>query len=213
MKRILFIALGFGLIFLVIFTHVQVKKLAAREEAKKKEFPKIMKVNFNYDSVYLAGGCFWGVEAFLDKIPGVKNTQVGYANGNTKNPTYEQVKYENTGHAEAVYVQYNPKEITLEQLIKIFFEIIDPASINKQGGDAGAQYRTGVYYTDEKDKERIQKVFDELAPNYKAPIVVELKPIDNFYPAENYHQKYLQKNPNGYCHIDLSKADKYKKTA
>lgn len=197
---------------LMVFTRMQIKKFGAREEAKKMEFPKIMRINFDLDSVYLAGGCFWGVEAYLDKIPGVKNTQVGYANGKTENPTYEQVSHENTGHAEAVYVQYDAKEITLEQLIKIFFEIIDPTSLNKQGGDAGVQYRTGVYYTRPDDKERIQKVFDELAPNYKEPIVVELKPIENFYPAENYHQKYLQKNPGGYCHIDLSKADKYKKT-
>jgi len=195
----------------MIITHMQVKKLAAREEAKKKEFPKIMRINFDYENVYLAGGCFWGVQAYLDKIPGVINTQTGYANGNTQRPTYEQVCHENTGHAETVYVQYDPKIISLEQLIKAFFEIIDPTSINKQGGDAGTQYRTGVYYTRPEDKAMIQKVFDELAPNYKAPIVVELKPIENFYPAENYHQKYLQKNPGGYCHIDLSKADKYKK--
>ncbi|GHT38949.1 hypothetical protein FACS189437_00990 [Bacteroidia bacterium] len=194
----------------MVFTQSRVKRFAVKQDAKKKEFPKTMRPNLNYKSIYLAGGCFWGVQAYLDKIPGVKNTQAGYANGNTKNPTYEQVCRENTGHAETVYAQYDPKEIPLERLLKIFFEIIDPTSINKQGGDAGVQYRTGIYYTNPEDREKIQKVFDELAPKYNAPIAVELKPLENFYPAENYHQKYLQKNPKGYCHIDLSKADKYR---
>ena len=212
MNKFLFIGLFLVLVFIAVFTRMQVKNFAARVEKEKHGFPKIMRINFNYDEIYLAGGCFWGVQAYLDKIPGVKKTQVGYANGSTERPTYEQVRRENTGHAETVYVQFDPKEISMEDLVKAFFEIIDPTSINKQGGDEGTQYRTGVYYIRPEDKERIQKVFDELAPNYGAPIVVELKPIANFYPAENYHQKYLQKNPGGYCHIDLSKADKYKKT-
>jgi len=201
------------LVLLIVFTQVQVNKWAARAKARQYDFPKIMRIDFDLHSIYLAGGCFWGVEAYLDKIPGVIRTQVGYANGKTERPTYEQVKHGDTGHAETVYVQFDPKILPLEKLIKIFFEIIDPASVNKQGPDAGTQYRTGVYYTEPGDKDKIQKVFDELAPNYKAPIAVELKPIDNFYPAENYHQKYLQKNPGGYCHIDLSKADKYKTAA
>jgi len=206
----LIVGISVFLIFFVVFTRMQVKKFAAKAEAKQHEFPQIMRINFDLHGVYLAGGCFWGVQAYLDKIPGVKHTQVGYANGKTQRPTYEQVCHDNTGHAEAVYVQFDPKVISLEQLIRAFFEIIDPASVNKQGPDEGTQYRTGVYYTDPGDKDKIQKVFDELAPNYKAPIAVELKMIENFYPAENYHQKYLEKHPGGYCHIDLKKADKYK---
>ncbi|MGB2580011.1 peptide methionine sulfoxide reductase msrA/msrB [Elusimicrobium simillimum] len=161
--------------------------------------------------IYLAGGCFWGVQAYLDKIPGVVNTQVGYANGKTKNPTYEQVCNENTGHAETVHVQYDAKQLSLEQLLHIFFEIINPTVSNRQGNDIGAQYRTGVYYINDKDVYAAKKVFSEEQRKYEAPIVTELKPLENYYPAEKYHQKYLDKNPGGYCHINLAGADKYAK--
>jgi len=161
-------------------------------------------------TIYLAGGCFWGVQAYLDKIPGVVYTEAVYANGNTANPTYEQVRRENTGHAEAVLVKYNPQKITLGKLLAVFFEIIDPVSLNKQGGDEGAQYRTGVYYLADEDKDIATKVFAREAAKYKLPLAVELLPLKNFYKAEDYHQKYLEKNPNGYCHINLKAADKYR---
>lgn len=178
---------------------------------KDKEFAMWLEHREDLKDIYLAGGCFWGVQAYLDKIPGVINTQVGYANGKTQKPTYEQVCSQKTGHAETVRVQYDPEKISLEHLLKIFFEIINPVSLNKQGGDKGTQYRTGIYYTLPEDKETAQKVIDEEQKKYSQPIVTELKTIENYYPAENYHQKYLEKNPNGYCHIDLSGADKYKK--
>ncbi|MDR0645843.1 MAG: peptide-methionine (S)-S-oxide reductase MsrA [Elusimicrobiota bacterium] len=165
----------------------------------------------HFKDIYLAGGCFWGVQAYMDKIPGVIESQAGYANGKTENPSYEQVCKENTGHAETVRVRYDPKEISLDKLIKIFFEIIDPTLLNRQANDIGTQYRTGVYYIDETDRMIIQKVFNEEAKKYDKPIAVELRPLQNYYSAEDYHQKYLNKNSGGYCHIDLKGADKYKK--
>lgn len=152
-------------------------------------------------TIFLAGGCFWGVEKYLSLIPGVINTEVGYANGKTKSPTYEQVCYNNTGHAETVKVIYDINKLPLRDLIKKFFEIIDPTSINKQGNDEGNQYRTGIYYIDGEDKSEILAVINDLKPNYKKPIVVEICPLQGYDRAEEYHQKYLDKNPSGYCHI------------
>jgi len=151
--------------------------------------------------IYLAGGCFWGVEKFLQSIPGVAVTNVGYANGNTENPTYEQVCRANTGHAETVKVTYNPKQITLPFLLNLFYSVIDPTSVNKQGNDKGVQYRTGIYYTDDADLPIIEKSIHDLQTKYDKPIAIEVKPLANYYVAEPYHQKYLDKNPGGYCHI------------
>lgn len=161
----------------------------------------------NYSEIWLAGGCFWGVEAFLDTIPGVVNTEVGYANGNTEHPSYEDVCRRGTGHAETVYVRCN-STITLKKLLDYFFLIIDPTSLNRQGNDRGTQYRTGIYYKNEADKEVVEEYINNMQLVYDRPIVTEVLPIDNFYRAEEYHQKYLEKNPHGYCHVDLSLADK-----
>lgn len=151
--------------------------------------------------VYFAGGCFWGTEHFMKQINGVIHTQVGYANGNVKNPTYEQVCNGNTGFAETVKVEYNPRQADLKLLIDLFFKTIDPTSLNKQGNDRGAQYRTGIYYTDKADLSVIKEAVAVLATKYSKPIVVEIKPLSNFYQAEEYHQDYLDKHPDGYCHI------------
>ncbi len=151
--------------------------------------------------IYLAGGCFWGCQKYFDLIPGVLETTVGYANGPTANPTYEQVKHEHTGHAETVYVKYDPSRLTLETLLRKYFAVIDPTAVNHQGEDYGIQYRTGIYYTDPSDAETAERMLSELARGYDKPLAVELKPLENFYPAEEYHQKYLEKNPGGYCHI------------
>jgi peptide methionine sulfoxide reductase msrA/msrB len=132
-------------------------------------------------------------------------TEVGYANGKTENPTYEEVCRDNTGHAETVQVVYDPERVSLEKLLTAFFTIIDPLSKNRQGGDAGAQYRTGVYYVASQDRETAEKVFAWEQTKHSRPIAVELAPLSNFYRAEEYHQNYLGKNPNGYCHVDLSK--------
>lgn len=161
----------------------------------------------NIKKIYLAGGCFWGVEAYMKRIDGVIDANSGYANGITENPTYEDVIYKGTGHAETVEVTYNSEKISLGTLLKYYFRIIDPTSLNKQGNDKGTQYRTGIYYTDLEDKDIIEKEIILLQKNYPKKIMVEVMPLIRFDLAEDYHQDYLKKNPNGYCHIDLSKAD------
>lgn len=160
----------------------------------------------NIKEIYLAGGCFWGVEAYFERIHGIEEVVSGYANGKTINPSYEDVIYRGTGHAETVRVKYDLNEISLETLLKYYFKIIDPTSINRQGNDSGTQYRTGIYYVDKRDREIIDKELMEQQKNYTKKIVVEVQPLKGFYLAEEYHQDYLKKNPNGYCHIDLSKA-------
>lgn len=151
--------------------------------------------------IYLAGGCFWGIQRYLDQFDGVEETIVGYANGHTENPTYEEVKHEISGHAETVQVIYDENKISLEKLLNYYYLVIDPVSINQQGEDKGISYRTGIYYVDENDLEVILKVTNEIQEKYDKPLAVEIKPLDNFYQAEDYHQKYLEKNPQGYCHI------------
>lgn len=151
--------------------------------------------------IVLAGGCFWGVEAFLSGIKGVVETKVGYANGRVPNPTYEMVCKQNTGFAEACYVEYDESKLSLEKLLEEYWRIVDPTVLNRQGPDVGSQYRTGIYYTDERDLDIILNSVAEEQKKYEKKIVTEVKPLENFYVAEEYHQKYLQKNPNGYCHI------------
>lgn len=158
--------------------------------------------------IWLAGGCFWGLEAYLNKLNGVIYTNVGYANGNTENPSYYQVCHNNTGHAETVYVRYDPKHIDLATLLTYYFKVIDPTSVNRQGNDWGTQYRSGIYYKDFADKAIIDQVIAQEQKKYSPIIATEVLPLRNYYLAEEYHQKYLEKNPNGYCHIDLSSLDK-----
>ncbi|HPJ75628.1 MAG TPA: peptide-methionine (S)-S-oxide reductase MsrA [Clostridia bacterium] len=161
--------------------------------------------------IYLAGGCFWGTQKYFSLIKGVKNTQVGYANGNTANPSYEQVCHNNTGHAETVKIQYNPKEASLDFILDMFYDVIDPTSVNRQGNDRGTQYRSGIYYVDEADLKIISESIKKLQSKYDKPIAIEIKPLLNYYPAEKYHQDYLDKNPNGYCHIHPQKFIKAEK--
>lgn len=164
------------------------------------EEQKSMKMK-NEAEIYLAGGCFWGTEHFLKQVRGVGATQVGYANSNTANPTYQEVCTGNTGAAETVKVVYDPQEVTIDLILDLFFKTIDPTSMNRQGGDRGTQYRTGIYYTNPADLPAIEEAIQTLSKNYQKPIVVEVKPLANFYPAEAYHQDYLDKNEGGYCHI------------
>jgi peptide methionine sulfoxide reductase msrA/msrB len=154
--------------------------------------------------IYVAGGCFWGVEEYFSRIPGVKETRVGYANGSMENPDYRSVCTGDTGHAETVRVLYDPREVSLRILVRHFFQIIDPTSLNRQGNDIGSQYRTGIYYRNADDRDELALLLDEEQAKYAKPLAVELLPIRNFWPAEEYHQKYLKKNPGGYCHIDFS---------
>ncbi|MGL5438999.1 MAG: peptide-methionine (S)-S-oxide reductase MsrA [Filifactoraceae bacterium] len=153
-------------------------------------------------TIYLAGGCFWGVEKFFKMINGVIDTEVGYANGNTINPTYEDVCKKGTNHAETVKVVYNSDKISTSALLSLFFKIIDPTSLNRQGNDIGYQYRTGIYYICDEELPVIILSISQLQNQYpNKEIVIELAPLENYYPAEEYHQDYLEKNPNGYCHL------------
>ncbi|MCM1566704.1 MAG: peptide-methionine (R)-S-oxide reductase MsrB [Dehalobacter sp. 4CP] len=158
--------------------------------------------------IYLAGGCFWGVEKLIASIRGVHSTQVGYANGKTANPTYEDVCQRGSGHAETVYVDYDPEIVPLEFLLELYYQAIDPVSLNRQGGDKGTQYRTGIYYVDINDLPVIERSVAKLQKSYDKPVVIEIKAMENFCPAEEYHQKYLDKNPDGYCHIGKDKFTK-----
>ncbi len=157
----------------------------------------------NLKEMYYAGGCFWGVEEYFSRIPGVSGVTVGYANGKTGNPTYEEVCSGNTGHAETVHVSYDPDKVSLKTLTEQFFKIINPISVNRQGNDIGSQYRTGIYYIDESDRPVIQAVMAQVQKKYDRPLAVELVPLTSYYLAEDYHQDYLKKNPNGYCHISF----------
>ena len=157
--------------------------------------------------IYLAGGCFWGVEAFISRLKGVNNTEVGYANGRDLAPTYEKVCTGKTGHAETVKATYNPKIITLDDILENFFKIIDPYSLNRQGADIGTQYRTGIYWQEESQRDTVITFLREKQKVSPERIVVEVRPIASFYPAEGHHQKYLERNPQGYCHVDLNLID------
>ena len=151
-------------------------------------------------TVYLAGGCFWGMQKFLDQFDGVTRTEVGYANGPDKAPRYEDV-CNDSGHAETVLVEYDESIISLKKLLDYYFMVIDPLSVNRQGHDEGIQYRTGIYYTDESQLPEIEEVFAREQQKAGAPLAVAVEPLKNFFSAEEYHQKYLDKNPGGYCHI------------
>lgn len=151
--------------------------------------------------IHFAGGCFWGAERYLQLIPGVVRTEVGFANGNTPDPTYEQVYTDATGYAETVRVQYDPAVVSLRFLTGLFFKAIDPLSLNRQGHDVGTRYRTGIYWSDPADEAVVRAVAQEVARELGQPLAVELEPLRNFFPAEEYHQNYLVKNPGGYCHL------------
>lgn len=182
--------------------------------------------------IYFAGGCFWGVEHYFKGVDGVVEATPGYANGNIENPTYQQVYTDTTGFAETVRVRYRPDRVSLETLVRLFFASIDPLSVNQQGHDIGTRYRTGVFYTDPADLPLLESLFAEVAagwgaktpdfarelvktesssankPDFALELATELEPLRNFYPAEDYHQDYLDKNPDGYCHLPL-KAFRY----
>lgn len=151
-------------------------------------------------TIYLAGGCFWGTQKFFDQFEGVISTETGYANGPDTAPTYQDV-CRNSGHAETVKIEYDPTVISLTELLNYFFMVIDPLSVNRQGHDVGIQYRTGIYYTDESQLPEIEAVYKEQEEKAGAKLAVEVEPLRNFFKAEEYHQKYLDKNPGGYCHI------------
>lgn len=152
--------------------------------------------------IYLAGGCFWGMEAYFKTIDGIIDTGVGYANGKTENTNYRKVK--ETDHAETVYISYDDKIISFEKILEYFYYIIDPFSVNKQGNDRGRQYRTGIFLTNSSDLEKAIKFISKKQEKEKNKIAIEVEKLKNFVIAEDYHQDYLDKNPNGYCHININ---------
>ncbi len=164
--------------------------------------------NSRYKEIYLAGGCFWGTQAYFDRMMGVVYTNVGYANGKSPETDYESVS--GTGHTETVYIVYDPEELPLEELLGYYYGIIEPTVLNQQGNDIGTQYRTGIYYVDEKDRDLILKVTEEVQKKHEDPIVTEIEPLEHYVLAEDYHQDYLVKNPTGYCHVDLSSVPREK---
>ncbi len=152
--------------------------------------------------IYFAGGCFWGTDHLFSLVEGVEHTQAGYANSRVPHPTYEMVCTGQTGAAETVEVVYDDSVVSLTKLMSIYFRSIDPLTLNRQGNDVGTQYRTGIYYVDPKDREIIEAYVAAVQRRYTQPLAVEVAPLQNFYPAEIYHQEYLYKNPDGYCHVD-----------
>ncbi|WP_314367445.1 peptide-methionine (S)-S-oxide reductase MsrA, partial [uncultured Streptococcus sp.] len=154
--------------------------------------------------IYLAGGCFWGLEDYFSRIEGVKKTSVGYANGQVESTNYQLIHQ--TDHAETVHLIYDEERVSLREILLYYFRVIDPLSVNKQGNDVGRQYRTGVYYTDEADRVVIEQVFAEQEKQLGQKIAVELEPLRHYVRAEDYHQDYLKKNPGGYCHINVNDA-------
>lgn len=164
--------------------------------------------------IYLAGGCFWGVEHFLSLIKGIESTKVGYANSDIESPTYEDLKAHRSLASETVEVIYDENVISLNEILDMFYMIIDPTILDRQGHDVGHQYRTGIYYVDDNDLDIINESIKQLSKRYEDPIVVEVLRLENFTDAEEYHQDYLIKNPTGYCHVDPAMfeiAKKYKR--
>lgn len=189
----------------------KIKKIFSEKgEIMDKNIEDILKGNEvrtqDVKEIYLAGGCFWGVEAYFERIDGVIDSVSGYANGPFANPSYEDLVHRKSGHVETVYIKYDANKVSLSTILKHYFRIIDPTSLNKQGGDIGVQYRTGIYYQNEEDKDIALKEIEIEQKKYEKKIVVEVLPLERFDRAEEYHQDYLKKNPNGYCHINLSKA-------
>lgn len=152
-------------------------------------------------TIYLAGGCFWGVDAYFKNIEGVVETEAGYANGKTTDTFYENLK--NTDHAETVKVTYDDSLTSLSKLLEYFYYIVDPFSIDKQGADTGRQYRTGIYATDKNTLEEVESFIEDKQKDEDKKIQIEVEEIKNYIKAEEYHQDYLKKNPNGYCHVNL----------
>ncbi|MFZ7174672.1 peptide-methionine (R)-S-oxide reductase MsrB [[Pasteurella] aerogenes] len=192
------------LIILATFSSITVANHHNKKEANMTNITQ-KQMHEDIRTIYLAGGCFWGIEAYMEKIYGVKEATSGYANGKTETTYYQIIG--STDHAETVQVTYDANKISLEKLLKYYFQVIDPTSINKQGNDHGRQYRTGIYYQNNQDKEIILKAIQALQAQYKDKIQVEVEPLKHYILAEEYHQDYLKKNPNGYCHIDLTQAD------
>ena len=180
------------------------KELGTFDQTDREYLEKMVSLVYpSQKDIWFAAGCFWGAQKFFKLIEGVTFTEVGFANGQLENPTYKQVYTDTTGHAECVHVRYDPTKVSLKELTQLFFQIIDPLSLNKQGEDEGTRYRTGVYYQDPADRDILQEVFCGVVKQLGVDTIpVELLPLTCFYSAEQYHQDYLDKNPGGYCHLN-----------
>ena len=184
-------ALGFGAMRLPV---------AAGDDSRIDETAALHMVDTAMKEIYLAGGCFWGMQKFFDQFDGITETEVGYANGPEQRPSYQDV-CNNSGHAETLRIQYDERCLPLTKLLEYYFTVIDPVSVNRQGNDIGIQYRTGIYYTEDGQLPEIMSVFREEEKKTGTKLAVSVEKLTNFYSAEEYHQKYLDKNPGGYCHI------------
>ncbi|HJV62422.1 MAG TPA: peptide-methionine (S)-S-oxide reductase MsrA [Albitalea sp.] len=165
------------------------------------------------DTITLAGGCFWCLEAVFDRVQGVTAVESGYANGEVRNPSYEQVCTGNTGHAEVVRVSFDTSKISLRDILEIFFTIHDPTTLNRQGSDVGTQYRSGIYFHDAEQEKIARDVLAEVNAHHGGRVVTELAPVHNYSRAEDYHQRYFENNPNqGYCAFVVApKVEKFRK--
>ncbi len=188
---------------IVAVLDIDSKEIGTFDEVDKAYLEKIAALVIGpQKDIWFAAGCFWGAQKFFKLVDGVEFTEVGFCNGRLKDPTYEQVYTDTTGHAECVHVRYNPSVVSLQHLTELFFKIIDPLSLNKQGEDVGTRYRTGVYYDNTQDARVLSEVFHKTKQALGVEdFPVELLPLECFYPAEEYHQDYLDKNPTGYCHL------------
>jgi methionine-S-sulfoxide reductase len=165
------------------------------------EIKKAFTAQAGQEIATLAGGCFWGMEDLVRKIPGVLDTEVGYTGGSLESPTYHHVKNGDTGHAESLQILFEPARVSFEEILKFFFRMHDPTTSNRQGNDAGTQYRSAIFYHSEAQRETAEKMKNMASDKWKRPAVTEIVPARAFYRAEDYHQDYLEKNPDGYtCH-------------
>lgn len=218
-KKRFFILAAFLMLFLSGCGVGEEKAKSSRPDTEEKGYKlkdEVSNINEHLDysdsklkKIYFAGGCFWGVEAYMSRLYGVKDTISGYANGTGKNPSYEDAISGDEHFAETVEVVYDPERISLEKLIDRLFQVIDPTTEDQQGNDVGVQYRTGIYYGDEADADVVKKSVKKEQKYYEGKIVTEATSLENFYKAEDFHQDYLEKNPNGYCHINLESVNDY----
>ena len=153
------------------------------------------------EQAIFAAGCFWGVQFYFDQIPGVQKTMVGYTGGETENPTYEEVCSHKTGHAQAVWLEFDPSKVSYETLVRHFFRLHDPTQLNRQGPDIGDNYRSAIFYLNEEQQETAEKVRDAAQADFDEKIVTEITPSGPFYQAEAYHQKYAERTGRGMCHV------------
>ncbi len=171
--------------------------------------------NLNLDKATFGGGCFWCTEAIYERVEGVQTVRSGYAGGHVKNPTYKQVCDGTTGHAEVIQIGYDPQVVSYDELLEIFFKTHDPTTLNRQGADVGTQYRSVIFYHNNEQKKKAEYYKAELGKSgaWDSPIVTEISPLNNYYPAEDYHQDYYENNSNqGYCSFVIGpKVEKFEK--